>query len=542
MHEHESRIDWARLLDWFGLKLVRYIGWNPDYLPTDRNIIVDALKHPAWVAEARLRFGKDFNRTSVSKVATICQMVIFDNSGGPEQDGRPKALRRHWYQWFKVDFAQPFSLQLGEDPNDPRWGLNWAGRLSTIYAWFVDESHLDVTYKDLWVEDASRMMSRLDEPLYYQSNIVVAVEKDSLFSDFQEAAKSLGATCLISGKGKNSKAATEKMLRDIFGWTPDGRYNYDTDQYEEIFTEEDPLVVIHVSDHDYDGHAVIGPTFAEQARRYTPHVLEARVGIKPPQVVAKGYSLQDKMYQVKVSNSGYVDWATDHAIFVRECVGCGQKVLSYGANGHHSECCNEPYVDLTIGKKGDPAYGLEVEAMRVSDYLDLLVEGLYRVLPFPEIVRRLRIEMTADSWEAMSRIREHVEVENKDYAALVAELRRLENIKLEFESNLEGRIYPIAEERKGNYADQGRNPEREAYVDHVVSRGWGPWRPFDIPERTRLLVADIHEEESDIVGELVDQEVTFDQTTPKIATALAAAEQLETVQEVIDFLQAELLS
>jgi hypothetical protein len=490
-----ERVYWANLLDGAGEAILQSLGIDPTYLDFHRlggsNPIVEALKDPNWVSRMEQQFGRMFNRTSLTKLATICQMVVFDSQGGPEGDGKPKALRRHWYQWFKVDFALPFSIQLGEDPDDPRWGLNWAGRMSTIYGGLVDDG--EVTYLDLWIEDASRMMKHLEQRLFHKANIVVAVEKDSLFADFEEAASRLGAACLISGKGKNSKAATEKMLRETFGWTSRGIYNYNTGEYDPVFTDENPLYVIHISDHDYDGESVIGPTFGEQARRYTEHVYEARVGISPYQMGRKGYRLQEKMYQIKLSNKGYVDWAKRQALFVRTCTECGQQTIEQSSRDVASACCAAPYVTVTLNGKGT-----------VGERAYLL-----KILDFDFIVERLRIETEADAWDATYRIQQAILAENESYQKLLEEFERLERIKRDFESEIETEILEPADEHKGDFWEEGDDPEEGEFIGHVDSNAWGPWRPFNTGDRTNLLIEFLEEDQEDLIQRFKEQELEF---------------------------------
>lgn len=301
--------NWSDFLDGFGIRMLEELGEDASYLSGEYNPITQALKNdPEFVA--KYQGLKGFNRKGLSRVATICQMAVFDRQDGPERDGKRKALRRHWYSWYK-QFAQNLSGQLGEDLQSERWGLNWNGRQSQIYAEYVDKAGL--TYKDLWIEDASRMIEHFWDKLFSTCHIVIAVEKDSLFADFKSAAKAIGASAVFSGKGKSSKAATEKMLREVFYWSQDGSA-----------FDNDPLIILHISDHDFDGEAVIGPTFATQARRYTNNVLEARVGIRPRNVTDKGHSLDDKWYQIKLSNSGYERWAEKKALFLARCQNCGR--------------------------------------------------------------------------------------------------------------------------------------------------------------------------------------------------------------------------
>lgn len=543
----------------FALNLLAELGYSAESLTgLDHNPITDALANQpgdgspgqlatgSWAETMTKRWGKEFNRTSLSKLATLCQMFVFDNSGGPEQDNKPKALRRHWYSWYKTKFAQPFAYQLGDfeltngviSYND----IAWAQRLSQTYAWYVDnaqyqqdicpqcessglhywgalEAECDycqwtgdleavrATYKDLWVEDASRMMSRTHQELFRNANIIVAVEKDSLFSDFESAAKSLGAMCIISGKGKSSKAAIELMLDNYFGWTPQLRkqYDYQTGDYQlldPVFTADQPIHVIHVSDHDYDGQAVIGPTFAEQIKRYTPHVKEARVGIKPEDLAGKGYAVQDQMYSVKLKNKGYQDWAANQALFIAECVTCGNSTLTKGTDEARSgfdwpgTCghCGGSFVTIKVtGSQAQTAYGLEVEAMRTADYRDLLVKALLTILDFDYIVEQLREQTLAYDQLAAERARDRMLENNDSYQDLLKEFEELERKKLRFENAVMYTIWPVTAALADAYPHQGEDPMPADYSNHVERLEFGSWNPFSADIRTNWLVEDLQQ-------------------------------------------------
>ena len=91
------------------------MGHDPDHLPRGVNVITDALRNdPAFVATHEGLDG--FCRSGLAKVATICQMIVYDHKRGPDGDGPPKMIRRHWYAWFKTQFAQPFADQLEDLP------------------------------------------------------------------------------------------------------------------------------------------------------------------------------------------------------------------------------------------------------------------------------------------------------------------------------------------------------------------------------------------------------------------------------------------
>lgn len=427
---------------------------------------------------------------AVSKVATVCQMVVYDQAKGPDGDGERKGLRRQWYHWYKVRFAQPFSRQLAEQGDEKESqgfdGTGWAGRMSQTYSYLVDQAN--VTYWDLWVDDASRMMESFWDTLFRGCHIVVAVEKDSLFRDFIPATRALGGKTVVSGKGKQSKAATEKMLREHFGWR-----HYDT-----VFTQDEPLVVLHISDHDFDGEKVIGPTFGDQARRYTDYILEARVGIKPGLV----RDWEGSWYEVKTTNKGYVGWAESKGLFKFECAACGHVWLDQGHVGECPECWCE--VVLTVkdssGVVNQP-HGFEVEALPTRAYYKLLVQALLEVLPFDYIIGKLRDECTADHYRAAETIREAACGQNESYKALLAEFDRLEKIKSQFESMVKNAMIDLGEDCIHLWRDLENDPTQEDFEEHVQSAGSyaNPWRPFNKDARTRELVKHLRERHQELI-------------------------------------------
>jgi hypothetical protein len=406
-------------------------------------------------------------------------MAVYDHNDGPDGDGKPKGLRRQWYSWFKTRFAQPFSAQLAahgdEKEMDGFDGTGWAGRLSTVYGALVDSKN--VTYRDLWVDDASRMMDRNWQALFNGCHIIIAVEKDSLFADFKAGSKALGAISLVSGKGKQSKAATEKLLREHFGWRPT----------HDPFSEDRPLIILHISDHDFDGEAVIGPTFGEQARRYTDHILEARVGIKPENVD----DWQSDWYDVKTTNNGYITWAESVGLYLAECPVCAGKWPVQGIGPHECPICEtETTLVIKMGKKViDQPHGFEVEALPTRNYYRLLVDALLQVLPFETIVERLRDECTASHYDAAETIKNGILQHNDSYQALLREFDRLEEIKAEFEERVKSHFQEAGYNHVSDWRHLEPDPtpdEYEAYVEDA--NDWSePWRPFSRELRTREL-------------------------------------------------------
>lgn len=491
-------MNWSDTLTDFGKHLLRYLGEDPWYLPKDRNPITDALKNQPYLLhnlEQEPWFDRRTCRIKLSRAAVSCQMAVYDHIGGPDGEFKPKALRRSWYAWYKVDFAQPLSKQLGEDGFD---GTNWAGRMSSTYAEFVDDG---VTYHDLWVDDASRMIRSFYERLYQDCHIIFAVEKDSLFDDMQAPASAMGAASLVSGKGKMSKAGTEKVLREHFGWRPD----------HDPFTLDDPLYIIHLSDHDYDGEQVIGPTFADQASRYTPYIHEARIGILPESVDKREW--EEKWYDVKVSNSGYVEWAEDQGLFEFECLNCGHRWLDVGTFNPCPDCDQHAVLFVKHERKSREStpHGFEVEALPTRSYYSMAVDALLRLLPFCKIVRKLREECTANAYDAAYKVAQEIYEKNEDYQRLLEEFDRLEAIKEEFERRATDQLHDIAAPHEDAFEHLEDDPTPDDYREHVHNANtWTKvWRPFSRALRTEALAEWLKENAENVISELSNERIDW---------------------------------
>ena len=499
--------NWSNLLDPFGRALLKRLGTDPDNLPTNRNPITQALRNPGFVTAIENMDG--FNRRALARVATVCQMSVFDAAGGPEGDNQPKALRRHWYAWWKPYFAQPFALQLGDFETNAQGvqeikDQNWVQMLSQIYGEFVDTCM--VTYQDLWVEDASRMMQDFHTVLFKGCHIIIAVEKDSLFSDFLAPAQALGAKAVYSGKGKSSKAGIERLLRDHFGWT----------EHNQPFTPARPLIVLHISDYDYDGETVIGPTFGTQARRYADDVREARVGIQPMHVTDEGLSLPDKWYRVKVGNRAYMEWATFKALHLAECFeeSCGARWPVVGNAAGYCPTCSSANCGVYLGK-GIPHHGLEVEALRTRVYYGLLVDALLQVLPFDFIVGRLRDECIADYISAAIRVQGDVLAGNDSYKKLLEEFIRLNVIKKEFEERVQSTLEETGKPHVSDWRDLEDDPTPGVYREYVskAQKGTSVWRPFKRGKRTAQLVQWLRENAKDTLDALKKEAIEWKTNT-----------------------------
>ncbi len=436
--------------------------------------------------------GEGYTIKEICRLATICQMIIYDISGGPDEDSQPKPLRRHWYSWFKTEFAQPFSHLLGQDIQGTAWGDRWSSYLSQTYANLVDNE--DITYLDLWVKDGSRMIKHFWEGLFSGANIILCVEKDSLFEDFIAPAQALGAKCLYSGKGKSSKAAIEKVLRGVFSWSED----YDP-------FEDNPLYVLHISDFDYDGEAVIGPTFAEQCRRYTGNIIEARIGVDPQDLLEKGYELNENWYQVKLGRKVYREWAAKKAIKILRCEECEALFLSQKQS---AECLTCGGVTLWY-QPDENAFGYEVETMRTRDYHSLIVDALFRMIPLDELINRLREDCIADLELATDAITDEVVSNHIGYQELLSQARGLEERMEAYRTKIKNHFWNEGEGHASDWEGAEEDPGEDDFIRHVESSNqWTEaWKPFSTEERTTRMVTWFSEEFNDDIEEFLGEEV-----------------------------------
>jgi len=505
-------MNWSEHLDEFGIALLRRLGENPWYLPTTYNPITRALRERELTFEEEFGDIPGYNRIALARVTVLCQMQVYDYANGPERDGVPQSLRRHWYAYFKGSFAQPMARIFGDTTVNSQGvetynDLAWTQRLSQVYAGFVETGK--ITYKDLWVEDASRMMETYYDKLFRGCHIVICVEKDSLLASFTRAAQSLGATVLISGKGKPSKAATEKMLRDAFRWRgPDG--------WDNPFSAENPLIILTLTDEDYDGNKVIAPSFAEQARRYTEHVLEARIGIRPEQVLDVGQTYWDNAYALKVSNKGYVEWAEEHALFRATCVDCGNQWGVIGLHEskdwpvipHRCPNCGGNAAVMEVGH--DTPHGYEVEALEMVQYRRLIVKALLTVLPFDYIVGKLRDECNANPDDAASGLAEEIYDQSDAYQKLLKLYERIKSEKDAYEQKIQDAIYELAEPHRSDWWDLEDDPTPTQFEQHVEDARGRVWRPFSESARTDELAEYIRKNHDDVLEELEKTQVNLE--------------------------------
>jgi len=546
---YRDRVEWQELVDQYGWGMLAHLGFSSWYQVEDyirkntTNPLVDVLRADPkkFMRAADLAGGaRGFSLDGVSRIVIICQMVLYDQVGGPERDGKEKALRRHWYHYFK-QFAQMFAFAAGkvrpnDDGVDEMVDIQWSGRLSKLYGEFVDSRKVD--YRGMWIEDASRMMEAIgtSNALFNGLKVIVCVEKDSLFADFVPAAKALGAIGIISGKGKNSKAAAERLKRKLgLDGDPDA-----------------PILVITLSDFDHDGFDVIWPTFGEQLRRYFNKVYEARIGVMPDQVVATVENPWQASYQVKLGDRGYQEFAYNKALWWTVCEECGHETfvqgVEYDDDGKKMEptgwavdpCAHEDeYGDVCGGRLRiehvEEPHGFEVESLRSADYYRAMVDAVIDLVDFPFIIERLRKDCQPSLYNVKAQIRERFLDDNYRYRKIKDAIRRLERAQDELTTALDE---PIEEKARELMEDPdkieelqaiGDDPEPDDFKDYVVQcgqRGYGePWRPFSTYDRDDQIVAWLNEDD-EFIESLAEIDIeNFGDIVDEIDTILTAEDE-----------------
>jgi len=190
-----------------------------------------------------------------------------------------RSLRSFWYSTVKPSLDK-LGLLTENDSTEAAL-TRWDGELSRYVAELVRAG--EVTYQGLRIVDNSRQRMTpgisyntpdLDTYAYKTTaapypNIIISTEKDTVYSIIEGIARFFGCSC-ISGKGQNSLAAMEDLLRNM---GEDGR----------------PVYILTLTDYDPAGY-YIAQTFKNQvedlqaAQGIRRRVYIHRIGITPDQL------------------------------------------------------------------------------------------------------------------------------------------------------------------------------------------------------------------------------------------------------------------
>lgn len=540
------------------------LGIDPNY-PTDWNenpinrIVKDDALWAAYIERCGQPSGSALLRSQV-----ICQQAIWHHGNrgqGPEGDGLSKTLRKLWYAGHK-DAIQHISRRLGiwrdgDQMNDV--GANAA--MCGIYQEFVVEAG-GVTYLDLFAKDGSRQFEQipdwqsLPEPL---SNIVFCIEKDAAYEDCVRIAKALGARAALSGGGKMSRAGTERMVRECLS------SYFETPTPGDLVTEDNPLYVLVISDWDYDGEAVIAPTFVNQMERYIdPDLIQwVRVGIRPQQVEVAGYEVSETAYMVKAHvNRAYSQWCREKGVFLYE------NQVYYNLDtlwGDLPDWQQDSWLDVMLsaldtreGKRDRqviekehgylPAdyqilaqyhtplvalyehlapLGYELDAIRRTEYADIIIDGLLEMVDWNVYQEALSKKAWADPQAVIANLQKEVLENNDDYIDLSSHIRELEewfedkvaelkSTSENFENFVWATIEPLVERWKDDtrVTEGDRVASRDDMAKHLQKvDAWEHWQPFSRSVRNVKLQEIVKEEESMRLNDLMSQPIPFNKVS-----------------------------
>lgn len=194
----------------------------------------------------------------------------------------PRSQRNFWYSVVKPCLDKLGKLSFEDDTEDALTG--WDKKLSKYLSEMVSAGYL--TYQDIMIFDESR---NYNVPLYDfspYSNIIVACEKDTIYSIVKDISRLLGCSC-ISSKGLCSLGAMEQLIRKI------------------QLSKNEPLteiVLLILSDYDPTGYS-IADTLEEHAKTILRVlgsdcvVKSKRIGIVPEQLTDD--EIKNNMYTPK---------------------------------------------------------------------------------------------------------------------------------------------------------------------------------------------------------------------------------------------------
>lgn len=273
-----------------------------------------------------------------------------------------RTLRGFWYSTVKPVLSRLGKLQTLTDETITAWDQ----KLSKYMAEAVRDGLC--TYQDLMIVDRSRPRES-GAPLYttpsmafqYEvsaglyPNIVLCTEKDTVVPILQQVASITGCSWL-SGKGQNSYAAMEDLLRQI--------------EYA-LSNRDHSILFLSVTDYDYSGYS-IADTFQTQAESLKHEfrirdIYADRLGISPDQITDT--ELAENAYYVKNADK---------------------------------------WMDLTGGIAGEPL-GLELDAYTPSRLRQVLVDGLRGYLNSEKIIPDERVQTSYAKMIALEAMAPHIE-------------------------------------------------------------------------------------------------------------------------------------
>lgn len=214
-----------------------------------------------------------------------------------------RTLRGVWYSAIKPTLDKLGLLEEKDQEEDEL--KRWDAILSNYVCDLLRRGEL--TFSDLGIQDISRQKSNPFETYYNVSgraysykgavapypNILIATEKDTVYSYIEKIAKLYGTSC-ISCKGQNSLGAMESIVKGMFPWRGDVDFS--------------TIYILTMTDYDPAGYYI-----AEALEGQVYDILKAigqehinvethRIGITPDQLTDE--EVRQNMYSPKKANIG----------------------------------------------------------------------------------------------------------------------------------------------------------------------------------------------------------------------------------------------
>lgn len=397
-------------------------------------------------------------------LARSADIVLVDNADAMKRAART-VMGHHDQIYYKSDWTKANAKALDEKLGRPArihtwpkagWGRAYAQLHSAILA---DLVRIGLTYEELWVRDASRDIGRYSALLRGFHGVLV-LEKEGLFSHFEQICAAAGIPVMISMSGANAFSSVEAVLNDSFrNW--EGDYKP---------TPENPLHIFCISDHDYYGIVPVQDGAAAQFERYLPGaVVVHRIGITPQQVRDAGRSPAQAGYEFDVNrNKATYDWAHHEGIWI-----------------------------------ADTCYALEVEALEPAAYVTALINAIVEAVGGDDAMRKELIAMADPDWYQIS-----YESASSIYSLsdLIARLQRLESWAYSQRDSAQDDIFYWVRGKigEGHEEDEWRDRAttkqalseaideqtelitRQAFEEHVLSGTSSSWSPVDPSKATAV--------------------------------------------------------
>lgn len=401
---------------------------------------------PAGQIEVTIKSGKNKGQKKFVPKFTNAYMMrsLIMNEKEHYHSSEPRTLRGVWYSCVKPVLDK---LGLLEDDAMSDDGMKrWDAILSNYVCDLLRSG--DLMFSDLGIQDISRKKSNPRETFYSVSgnsfgykgslapypNILIATEKDTVYSIISKMATLLGLSC-ISCKGQNALGAMESIIKGMFP-----RSSYAEPDFESV-------IILTLTDYDPAGYYI-----ANALEKQAADILKAidregfpieiqRIGITPDQLDEE--QVQQNKYSPKKANI-------------------------------------DKWMQMTGGIDGEEK-GLELDALSNQQIREIFVEGLRDYID-----EEIYLDFVKESW-----IREQAILKLRPYAdALLNRMKEFYEGDLTIDDEFsvldlaeEGKRYietsDIVKDRGGKWLRRIGDDIEELFSKEKINTYFDDKEPFD---------------------------------------------------------------